>query len=213
MESSYGVSRLTDNLRWVAGLCLISHFILITHAVANNLHLMEGTSIPDIVGSDIFFEIIDPRELGYTYRLRPAKDFGAPFNESFHAVGVGLVPVDPPSGCGWPRNSDNVEGNIALVERGECSFVTKASKMEEVGALAVIVADNDKRGDEHFIDMVDDHTLREVNIPAGFLLGKNGHMIRRTLEKLHRKRAVINIPVNLTYVPVVKHKQPPWLEW
>lgn len=39
-------------------------------------------------------------------------------NESFHAVGVGLVPVDPPSGCGWPRNADNVEGNIALVERG-----------------------------------------------------------------------------------------------
>lgn len=52
--------------------------------------------------------------------------------------------------------------------------MTKALKMEEVGALAVIVADNDIRGDEHFIDMVDDNTLREVNIPAGFLLGKNG---------------------------------------
>lgn len=38
-------------------------------------------------------------------------------------------------------------------------------------------------------------------------------MIRRTLEKLHKKRAVINIPVNLTYVPVVKHKGPPWLGW
>ncbi|KAJ1525779.1 hypothetical protein ONE63_008984 [Megalurothrips usitatus] len=202
-----------DNLQWLAWLLLVSHFVLLVNSVASNLHLMEGTSIPEILGSDVFFEIIDPRELGYTYRLRPAKDFGAPFNDSFQAVGVGLVPVDPPSGCGWPQNADSVEGNIALVERGECSFVSKALKMEEVGALAVIVADNDIRGDEHFIDMVDDNTLREVHIPAGFLLGKNGHMIRRTLEKLRRKRAVVNIPVNLTYVPLVKHKQPPWLGW
>lgn len=40
---------------------------------------MEGTSIPEVLGSDVFFEIIEPGELGYTYRLRPAKDFGAPF--------------------------------------------------------------------------------------------------------------------------------------
>ncbi len=33
-------------------------------------------------------------------------------------MGVGLVPVDPPNGCGWPRNAESVEGNIALVERG-----------------------------------------------------------------------------------------------
>lgn len=43
---------------------------------------MDGTSVPEILGSDVFFEIIDPIELGYTYRLRPAKDFGAPFVSS-----------------------------------------------------------------------------------------------------------------------------------
>lgn len=205
--------KFANNLQWIAWVLLFSQIFIIVHSVANNLHLMEGTSIPEVLGSDVFFEIIEPGELGYTYRLRPAKDFGAPFNESFRAMGVGLIPVDPPSGCSWPRNAELVEGNIALVERGECSFVTKALKMEEVGALAVIVADNDIKGDEHFIDMVDDNTLREVHIPAGFILGKNGHMIRRTLAKLHRRRAIVNIPINLTYVPVVKHKQPPWLGW
>lgn len=39
----------------------------------------DGTSIADIIGGDVFFEIIDPEELEYTYRIRPAKDFGAPF--------------------------------------------------------------------------------------------------------------------------------------
>lgn len=40
---------------------------------------MDGTSTVDIINGDVFFEIIDPVELEYTYRIRPAKDFGAPF--------------------------------------------------------------------------------------------------------------------------------------
>jgi hypothetical protein len=46
---------------------------------ANNLHTYDGVSSSDIIGADVFFEIIEPEELGYTYRIRPAKDFGAPF--------------------------------------------------------------------------------------------------------------------------------------
>jgi hypothetical protein len=45
---------------------------------ANNLHTYDGVSSTDIIGSDVFFEIIEPEELGYTYRIRPAKDFGTP---------------------------------------------------------------------------------------------------------------------------------------
>jgi len=39
-------------------------------------------------------------------------------NSSFQAFGAALVPVDPPSGCGWPYNADEIAGNVALVERG-----------------------------------------------------------------------------------------------
>jgi hypothetical protein len=39
------------------------------------------------------------------------------------------------------------------------------------------------------------------------------YMIRKTLERLQRRYALINIPVNLTYVPVTKINQPPWLGW
>jgi hypothetical protein len=46
---------------------------------ANNLHTYDGISSSDITGGDVFFEIIEPDELGYTYRIRPAKDFGAQF--------------------------------------------------------------------------------------------------------------------------------------
>jgi hypothetical protein len=46
-------------------------------------------------------------------------------------------------------------------------------RAEEVGARAVIIAD-DKESDEIFTEMIDDFSGRQVNIPATFLLGKNG---------------------------------------
>lgn len=46
---------------------------------ANDLHFYDGSSVADIIAGDIFFEVLDPSELRYSYRIRPAKDFGAPF--------------------------------------------------------------------------------------------------------------------------------------
>ncbi|PSN33913.1 hypothetical protein C0J52_21503 [Blattella germanica] len=144
---------------------------------ANNLHTYDGVSTSDIIGSDVFFEITEPKELGYTYRVRPAKDFGLPFNGTFCGHGISLVPVEPPSGCGWPENAEELKGSVALVERGECSFLSKTVKAEEVGASAIIIANQDPESDEFYIEMIDDNTHREVNIPAGFILGKNGYVM------------------------------------
>lgn len=46
---------------------------------ANDLHFYDGSSTVDIISGDVFFEILDPPELRYSYRIRPAKDFGATF--------------------------------------------------------------------------------------------------------------------------------------
>lgn len=50
------------------------HFI-----TANDLHFHDGASTADVIAGDVFFEILDPPELRYTYRIRPAKDFGVSF--------------------------------------------------------------------------------------------------------------------------------------
>ena len=47
-------------------------------------------------------------------------------------------------------------------------------RAEEAGAVAVVVTDQDSDNDELFISMVDDTTGRNANIPAAFVLGKNG---------------------------------------
>ncbi len=36
------------------------------------------------------------------------------------------MPTDPPCGCGYIRNHEEVEGRIAFIDRGDCSFVSKA---------------------------------------------------------------------------------------
>lgn len=59
--------------------------------------------------------------------------------------------------------------------------------------------------------MIDDDSGRETNIPAGFLLGKNGRIIKSTLKRLHRPYAIINLNVNLSFVPVNLINHPPWL--
>ncbi|KAG5878621.1 hypothetical protein JTB14_019524 [Gonioctena quinquepunctata] len=184
-----------------------------TNSGANNLHLIDGTSTAEIINGDVFFEIVDPTELEYTYRIRPAKNFGAPFNSSFHIKNVPLIPVLPKNGCKPPDNLDDIEGNVAFIERGDCSFKKKTLIAEEAGARAVIISDISPSNEEHFIEMIDDESDEEVNIPAGYLMGKNGLMILNTLQKLKKTHAIINLPVNLTYTPVHKMNQPPWLGW
>ncbi|XP_068978638.1 PRADC1-like protein [Bombus flavifrons] len=180
----------------------------------------RGSYFNTNIGPDVFFEIIYPPELEYTYKLRPAKDFGAPFNASFLEEGIPLVPNDPPHGCQVARNAKELKGRIALVERGDCSFFAKSIMAEEAGAKAVIIADyhsssiegsiaNSIWAEYYYIDMIRDDTIpstKTVNIPAGFLHGMNGKMIWQTLKRLNQPFALINIPVNLTTF----HRHP-WL--
>lgn len=45
-------------------------------------------------------------------------------------------------GCSAYTNADAIKGNIALVDRGTCTFVTKAQNAQSAGAIALVVADN-----------------------------------------------------------------------
>ncbi|CAG9787804.1 unnamed protein product [Diatraea saccharalis] len=183
---------------------------------ANDLHFYDGTSAADIISGDVFFEIVDPPELRYSYRIRPAKDFGATFNDSLFFHEALLVPTIPLHSCSDIVNQEDIVGHIALSERGECSFVYKAAKAQQAGARAIIITEFIDKGDDsldHLIEMVDDKMELDVNIPAAFLLGRSGATILRTLKRLHRRAAVINLPVNMTHKPINKMNQPPWIAW
>ena len=91
--------------------------------------------------------------------------------------------------------------------------MSKVVRAQEAGAVGVIVTDEDSDNDQLFIAMADDTTGRDVSIPAAFVLGKNGHMIKSTLSRLSLSSAVVNIPVNISRIDPYKLRQPPWLVW
>lgn len=173
--------------------------------------ITSGYEVSKNVKEDIYFEILEPETLRYTFRVRPAQDFGVPFNDTLQ--NVGLVIAEPFHGCSAPINKLELRDNVALLERGGCSFLSKCIQAEHAGVLAVIVSDNDIHNDEQYIDMIDDSTKRNCSIPAVFLLGKDGHMIRKSLKTHQLTRAIINIPVNITHVPLHLQRHPPWVLW
>ncbi|MET3133026.1 hypothetical protein AAKU55_003308 [Oxalobacteraceae bacterium GrIS 1.11] len=75
----------------------------------------------------------------------------ASFGPPLHSPPVGgqLMPVlDQPDGSGLacapldPVNAGAVSGNVALVDRGSCTFVAKANHVQAAGAIGMIVVDN-----------------------------------------------------------------------
>lgn len=156
---------------------------------------------------DIYFQISEPESLRYTFKARSSR-IGVPFAETI--ANIALVLAEPRDSCTSIINKLEIKNNIALVERGGCSFLEKCIEIERSGGIAVIVYDYDKHNDENYIEMVDDNTPRNCSIPAVSLLGKDGHMIVQSLLALRLSRAIITIPVNTA---IDKESNPPWLIW
>nr|XP_006643572.2 PREDICTED: protease-associated domain-containing protein 1 [Lepisosteus oculatus] len=124
-----------------------------------------------------------------------------------------LVPADPADGCSELRNADLMEGQVTLLERGGCSFVSKARRVETAGGRAVLIADSALDNDSLYLDMITDGTAELPSIPALFILGRDGLMIRRALQRHSLPWAVISIPVNVSSLASFPLQQPPWTLW
>lgn len=159
----------------------------------------------------LYFRIISPEEIGYIFSAAPAKDFGGDFTSSYDEIF--LVPAVPADGCSDMKDKEILHGQVVLVERGGCSFVQKARHVEEAGGKAVLIADNAEDNDSQYLDMVSDGSTAKPSIPALFLLGRDGMMIRRSLQRQALPWAVISIPVNVSALASFPLKQPPWTLW
>ncbi|CAM2113710.1 unnamed protein product [Caretta caretta] len=159
----------------------------------------------------LYFQVLSPRDIRYIFTATPAKDFGGVFNTRYEQIH--LVPADPPEACGELNNGVFIQDQIALVERGGCSFLSKTRVVQEHGGRAVIIADNAYDNDSFYVEMIQDSTRLTADIPALFLLGRDGYMIRRSLEQHGLPWAIISIPVNVTSIPAYETMQPPWTFW
>ncbi|CAF1023120.1 unnamed protein product [Rotaria sordida] len=186
----------------------IDFYLIITILLPLTIHSVDQN---DDHYQDIYFEVVEPSDINYTFRCRPSKQLSTNFNQFYE--NVYLIPAKPLRGCSRLQNDFELNRNIALIERGDCSFVTKIEFAQESGALGVMIMDNDSTAHAYFVQMIDDMTKRKVLIPAMFLQYKDGHMILNSIEKNHVMGARINIPLNLTYHQMLKVPRAPGSNW
>ncbi|XP_066567880.1 protease-associated domain-containing protein 1 isoform X1 [Amia ocellicauda] len=159
----------------------------------------------------LYFRVLSPEDIGYIFSAAPARDFGGAFTSQYEEIF--LVPADPPDGCSELRNAELMQGQVTLLERGGCSFVSKAQRVEGAGVRAVLIADNAPDNDSLYLDMITDGQSELPSIPALFILGRDGLMIRRSLQRHSLPWAVISIPVNVSGLASFPLRQPPWTIW
>lgn len=67
---------------------------------------------------------------------------GASFGPQDATATGDLVIADPILGCSSFNNSGAIDGNIALIDRGNCNFTTKVKNAQNAGAIAAIICNN-----------------------------------------------------------------------
>lgn len=165
------------------------------------------------MNEQLWLHMIRPEEVAYHFKILPAKDFGEVLKTPLR--GIQIMAADPWQAC--TKNMDNSEhfqGKVVLVVSGECSFLTKALNVQAHGALAIVIANNDKEDIDTWIDMSEDGTGRvdEVKIAAFYLLGKDGHKIKAALENsTPHGVGLATIPSNISDVSSII--QPKWDLW
>lgn len=85
--------------------------------------------------------------------------------------------VSPNDACEPLINTDEISGNIALIDRDDCNFDDKVQFAQDAGATAVIIANTQGRG---LVQMGGDSTT--VTIPSISISNADGDTLRSELE-------------------------------
>ncbi|CAF1125764.1 unnamed protein product [Rotaria sordida] len=181
----------------------IDFYLIITILLPLTIHSVDQN---DDHYQDIYFEVVEPSDINYTFRCRPSKQLSTNFNQFYE--NIYLIPAKPLRGCSRLQNDFELNRNIALIERGDCSFVTKIEFAQQSGALGVMIMDNDSTAHAYFVQMIDDMTKRKVLIPAMFLQYKDGHLNSKSECILSDKLALDSFKV-LKHTTLRPQRLPP----
>ncbi|KAG9399483.1 hypothetical protein AC1031_011882 [Aphanomyces cochlioides] len=94
----------------------------------------------------------------------------AEFSSTYEAPRLegNLVVADPITAAIPLKNAKQVNGNIVLVQRGDCDFLTKTIHAQKAGALAVVVANSDEENPQlaFVMDAGQSRSKLSAKIPA-----------------------------------------------
>ncbi len=118
-----------------------------------------------------FVDVVQPAGAPDVLQGRPFGEaaFGAPINSVLGPAPY--MPVQPIDDAGLacdPLPTGTLNGQIALIERGQCAFSLKAFHAQQAGAAATIIY-NSESGGENVLSMAAGERAAEVFIPAIFV--------------------------------------------
>jgi hypothetical protein len=126
---------------------------IVASAMNTRKVIWDGLSVTEAVPSILtpgtpLLRVHAPAGIAGDYQVGPAV-FGPPLSAP-GVTGNVVAALDPadaagPStfdACSPLTNGEAMSGNIALVDRGTCAFVTQVKHCQDAGAIAVLVADN-----------------------------------------------------------------------
>ncbi len=132
------------------------------------------TAALKFLGPTPTFRISAPASVAKTYQINTA-GFGTPITVTgLNGTVAATLPAD---GCSAITNGSAVIGRIALIDRGTCTFVTKANNAQLAGATAVVIANNTAGG----IAPGDDGSGTVIHIPVIAISQADGAAIRAAL--------------------------------
>lgn len=126
------------------------------------------------------FKVTSPSTIAGQYpvvegAIGPSLSAGSPISGKLVLVDDGSAA--PTLGCNAPlKNAASLKGNIALIDRGTCTFVDKVEAAQNAGAIAVVVVNNQP---DTLITMSGDYKL---NIPSVFMRLGDGNIIKERLK-------------------------------
>lgn len=162
-----------------------------------------------------YFYVKTPKIISYDYPMKLSRDFGGPLSdhEPFSAE---LVLADPLNACEPLKDAQFSMLNsfyydrVVLAVRGECSFMQKTLNIQQAGAFAAFIYNNEAK--DEWILMAKDETNREneISISPYFLYHSDGKNIHEAILESSSKKAIIHLPMNQTR-KYIQH--PPWRVW
>ncbi|XP_038108223.1 ER degradation-enhancing alpha-mannosidase-like protein 3 [Culex quinquefasciatus] len=95
-----------------------------------------------------------------------------------------VVYANPSKVCTTLKNVQELRGRIAVVERGDCTFVDKARRVQVAGAVAAIVYDNTPNTsiDNQQMFAMSGDGRDDVKIPVVFLFTKEAEVLRAAIR-------------------------------
>ena len=153
-EWSHAYTEYTDGLiyQWQSG-ALNESYSDIYGETVDQLNSVIGTDNPGGPRSSdqcssfsppkSVLQVNTPPAIAGLYPVQPAQ-----FGPTLTTTGVtgNVVYASPANGCSALTNGAQISGNIALIDRGTCTFVVKVKNAQLAGATAVIVANNVSSG-------------------------------------------------------------------